>query len=65
MDAWAKARQEFIKVQPRTDTDRAAQWTVENRIKDRETLRQAYRSAPDLFDGMSHPRLNMLMFNML
>ena len=64
METWAKARKEFIEVKPKTDADRAAQ-LIMNNIKDRDMLRQTYRSAPDLFDGMSHPRLNMLMFNML
>jgi hypothetical protein len=61
---WTHVRDVFVKVKTTTDTDKAAQ-LIMSRCKDQAELRATYRSAPDLFDNMTHPRLNMLMFNLL
>jgi len=61
---WTKIKQDFIRVEPRSDSDRAAQFML-GRINDKEELRRTYRAAPDLFDSMDHPRLNYLFFLML
>lgn len=54
---------EFVRFDPKSDADRAAQLIV-SRLRSPDEVRSTYQVAPDLFHSMS-PRLNTLMFRLL
>lgn len=61
---WTDIRDKFVRLKTESAGDKAAQ-LIMSRCKTKAELSQTYRAAPDLFDNMSHPHLNTLMFNLL